>query len=512
MTEMQSIFARYYSDEPFVDRYASNADGAVDVIIPVLYSNELWKKNLISIYREVPVRRLILGDGGCKDDTLVIARQFPRLKICDHAAYKSLGYSIKELIKAVDTEWFLYLHSDVYLPAGWFDIMRAHQQTYDWFGCPMRITALVEYPLIDRVRPYAGSQMGRKAAFAAGLDKIDDDYVYRQEDWVFARIVEDAGFRHGRIEDTFHWHQMMPRLYGDDRRVRKFKGVKIDAEMTGEEEFYTADTQLRGTIKYLHPDSNQVSGARENLSFLRKTAKLDLNEFNKWVARTNPEWLPHLRPRSGARSELQWLLQRPIRKFFPKIWDSWERRRLSRVAPSNKISPRQDEVQLAKTFVMSVIQYMDPYHCQDLVPELNEKIAFLLKLRSWDGNEFARWIAKINPAWSPLLGEDKKCFMTAVPTETVESDPNRVLGVDSTIFLPAVWALAARYMDVPLFRVMYWRLWAYLRPGVVDGQLDGVGRAANLLNRTDWGARPTMAARCRTMAAAFERLASQLEE
>jgi hypothetical protein len=169
-------------------------------------------------------------------------------------------------------------------------------------------------------------------------------------------------------------------------------------------------------------------------------------------------------------------------------------------------------VQLAKTFVMSVIQYMDPYHCQDLVPELNEKIAFLLKLRSWDGNEFARWIAKINPAWSPLLGEDKKCFMTAVPTETVESDPNRVLGVDSTIFLPAVWALAARYMDVPLFRVMYWRLWAYLRPGVVDGQLDGVGRAANLLNRTDWGARPTMAARCRTMAAAFERLASQLEE
>jgi hypothetical protein len=81
--------------------------------------------------------------------------------------------------------------------------------------------------------------------------------------------VEDAGFRHGRIEDTFHWHQMMPRLYGDDRRVRKFKGVKIDAEMTGEEEFYTADTQLRGTIKYLHPDSNQVSGAREYLSFLR---------------------------------------------------------------------------------------------------------------------------------------------------------------------------------------------------------------------------------------------------
>jgi hypothetical protein len=293
MGEPQSIFERYYSHEPFADRYATNSDGAVDIIIPVLHSNELWRSNLISIYREVPVHRLRLGDAGCKDDTLAIAREFPRVEIYDHSSFKSLGYSVRELIKSVETEWFCYFHSDVYLPEGWFDTMRAHQAEYDWFGCPMRITALVEFPLVDKVRPYAGTQMGRKAAFVGGLDRIDDDYVYRQEDWVFAGIVEDGGFRHGRIEDTFHWHQVMQRVYGDDRRARKFKQVRFDVELTQEEEDYAAETQLRGTIKYLKPNAYHVNSVEINFKSMREQGKIDA-EFHQWVSRTNPEWLAYL--------------------------------------------------------------------------------------------------------------------------------------------------------------------------------------------------------------------------
>jgi hypothetical protein len=293
MSEPQSIFSRYYAQEPFVDRYLKSSDGAVDIVIPVIHSNELWRSNLISIYREVPVHRLRLGDGGCKDETLTIARQFPRVEIYDHSSFTSLGYSVKELIKAVETDWFCYFHSDVYLPEGWFDTMRAHQAEYDWFGCPMRITALVESPLVDKERPYAGTQMGRKAAFAGGLDRIDDDYVYRQEDWVFAGIVEDDGFRHGKIEDTFHWHQVMPRVYGDTRRTRKFKEVRLDVEMTHEEELYTAETQLRGTIKYLKPTAYHANGANINFKYLQDLGKIDA-EFYDWVGRTSPEWLSFL--------------------------------------------------------------------------------------------------------------------------------------------------------------------------------------------------------------------------
>jgi hypothetical protein len=315
MTAHQSIFARYYASETFVDRYATSPDGAVDVIIPVLYTNELWEKNLVSIYREIPVKRLLLGDAGCKDDTLTTARKFPRVEVLDHSSYKTLGLSIKELIKAVETEWFIYLHSDVYLPDGWFDAMRMHQGEYDWFGCPMRITALVEYPLVDRTRPYAGSQMGRKSAFMGGLDRIDDDYVYRQEDFIFARVVEDGNFRHGRIENTFHYHQVMPRLYGKDGRARTFRRIEIDVDIAPEEERYTADTQLRGTVKYLRPEPVHVRGVEFNIRTMARLGNFDLEQFREWVAKTSPQWLPYIPRTIQSGSTIKALLDRVIARL-----------------------------------------------------------------------------------------------------------------------------------------------------------------------------------------------------
>ena len=59
MTE--SIFQRYYRPVPLVDRFARDPSDAVDVIIPIIHTNELWDTNLRSIYREVPVKRLLLG-------------------------------------------------------------------------------------------------------------------------------------------------------------------------------------------------------------------------------------------------------------------------------------------------------------------------------------------------------------------------------------------------------------------------------------------------------------------
>ena len=139
-----SIFQEYYEDKPFVDRYLSESDHAMDVIIPIIHANELWKSNLMSFYREIPIHKLLIGDGGCIDDSMSIAKGFPRVQIFDHSSFKSLGYSIRKLIEAVETEWFAYIHADAYLPAGWFDAMQKHQQDYDWFGCPMQHTVMIE--------------------------------------------------------------------------------------------------------------------------------------------------------------------------------------------------------------------------------------------------------------------------------------------------------------------------------------------------------------------------------
>jgi hypothetical protein len=293
MTE--SIFQRYYRTETLVDRFARDPAGAIDVIIPVIHTTELWHNNLISIYRDVPVNRLLISDGGCKDDSIEIASRFPRVTVLDHRAYKSLGYCLRKLIEVVETEWFIYVHSDVYLPEGWFDTMRAHQPKYDWFGCPQRITVQVEYQnvdkLFDHVRPYAGSQMGRKAAFVEGIQKIDDDFVYRQEDYVMASMVAEE--RHGRIEDTFHYHQMMRK---ESPWARTLKRVAVQVEWSREEEIRASTMQVKGIIKYLEPSRVLTMEAEVHIKRLLELDAITLPELMDWIGKTNPAWVPYIKP------------------------------------------------------------------------------------------------------------------------------------------------------------------------------------------------------------------------
>jgi glycosyltransferase involved in cell wall biosynthesis len=291
----ESIFQRYYRPEKLDDRFARDPSGAIDVVIPVIHTNELWEANLSSIYRDVPVNRIVISDGGCKDDSIAIAKRFPRVTVLDHRDTKSLGYCLRKLIEAVETEWFIYVHSDVYLPEGWFDTMRAHQPRYDWFGCPQRITVQVEYPNVDKmfddVRPYAGSQMGKKSAFVEGIKKIDDDFVYRQEDYVLASCVPED--RHGRVEDTFHYHQVMHKV---SPWARKLKRVSVQVEWSRDEEIRASTMQVKGIVKYLTPSRALVSEAELHIQRLLALDAITWPEFLAWMEATNPVWVQHIRP------------------------------------------------------------------------------------------------------------------------------------------------------------------------------------------------------------------------
>lgn len=290
-----SIFRRFYSDEPFVDRYEQEPESAVDVIIPVMHTNELWYKNLISIYREIPVNRLLLGDAGCIDQTIPIAREFPRVEIFDHRNYVSLGYSIRKLIEEVETEWFVYLHSDVYLPEGWFDNMKNYQSIYDWFECPQHITALIDFPHsalnYPDWRAYSGSQMGRTKAFQQVLPKIDDDYLYRNEDIIYAKLIEKHGFRYGKVDDTFYYHQVMPKKSVWKRKIRC---LDFQVERSKPEEIREYNMQARGIIKYLDPQPELIPTVLDCVNRLVIMGETTWPDFEQWVKETNPDWVPHL--------------------------------------------------------------------------------------------------------------------------------------------------------------------------------------------------------------------------
>jgi hypothetical protein len=315
--EPDSIFREYYLEHTFVDRFETDRSAAVDVIIPIIHTNELWKTNLFSFYREIPIHKLLIGDGGCIDDSIDVVKDFPRVEVLDHRAYKSLGYSLRKLIEAVETEWFIYVHSDVYLPPGWFDTMQPHQTEYDWFGCPMKHTVMVQYEIPEEVRPYAGSQMGRKSAFTPRLDTIDDDYVYRQEDFVLADVVEKAGFKHGKIEDTFHYHQTM---YKPTPWVRKVKSVKLDLYVSPEEETRNRTMQARGIIKYLQPTNpamiSEATMSIERLFELGELTPANWPDFKNWVAETNPAWLRYLPQQQPWKQRLRTMARNLFNLFF----------------------------------------------------------------------------------------------------------------------------------------------------------------------------------------------------
>ncbi|MFW9938376.1 MAG: glycosyltransferase family 2 protein, partial [Candidatus Thorarchaeota archaeon] len=198
--EPTSFFEKYLPEENFFDRLEKTKEEAIDVIIPIFNTNPLFEKNLKSFYREIPINRLIIGDAGSTDDSINILSKFPRVKIINQASCKTLGYCIAELISEVKTEWFIYLHADVYLPNNWYDIMKRYKNTYEWFESDRRIITLLDFNLnIEKSkRAYSGSQMGRKDAFNNIITKIDDDYLYRNEDIIFQNMIESEGFQYGR--------------------------------------------------------------------------------------------------------------------------------------------------------------------------------------------------------------------------------------------------------------------------------------------------------------------------
>lgn len=293
MLKEESIFHRYYSEEKFIDRKITSDEEAVDVIIPITNTNELFEKNLISAFREIPINRLLIGNGGSTDDSLDILKKFPRVEIIDQTKRKTLGYCIAELISLVETDWFIYLHSDVYLPKNWYDKMKENKGNYDWFESDSRHTTLIKYDAGIKYakRSYSGGQMGRKEAFKEIILKIDDDYLYRNEDIVIKDLIEQKGFKWGRVLETQYFHQFMEKKTGEEL---KFRIVDIRVFEEKQREIDVLRGQIKGIIKYCSPKPYLIRELNDPILILKRYNALNTDEFIKWVKKTNNIWLDYL--------------------------------------------------------------------------------------------------------------------------------------------------------------------------------------------------------------------------
>ena len=315
-----SIFRLYYKEDKFIDRKNSSVDEEIDVIIPIINTNELFEKNLNSIYREIPVNRLIIGDGGSTDDSLDILKKFPRVEIIDQTKNKTLGYCIAELISLVETDWFIYLHSDVYLPENWYDEMKKKKDRFDWYESDRRITTLIDYKPGNKYikRAYSGGQMGKKEAFKEITPKIKDDYLYRNEDIIFKELIKQEGFKYGRVLETYYYHQVMNKK---GQNEPEFKKVDVKWVNDRQWEIDTYVKQVKGIIKYTRPKPYLIPEINIPLKILIGYDALNKDKFIKWVKKTNIIWLKYLdlKEKEPPSNIIQKIYYRLREKLYPLI-------------------------------------------------------------------------------------------------------------------------------------------------------------------------------------------------
>lgn len=73
-----------------------------------------------SIYKNVPLNRLIVVDGGSTDGTIEYLKKFPNVVIIDDS--KGCRATARQIgIDMVETDWFLFVDSDVILSRNWFN-------------------------------------------------------------------------------------------------------------------------------------------------------------------------------------------------------------------------------------------------------------------------------------------------------------------------------------------------------------------------------------------------------
>jgi FkbM family methyltransferase len=247
---------------------------SIDVVIPVQNPPSVFAQCLESIYREIPINRLIVGLGRNPPWVNQILANHDNVVVVEQGSTKTLGSLLQQLFMTVGTEWFAYLHSDVFLPQNWFKRMKIHQDEFDFFECrrigtplsPDVTTAQSEFDnQFSSYRAYSGSQVARRDALQS-IRRIEDDYVNRTEDIVFQQLVEEKGFRYGKVSSTYHIHHIAQRKPTSDE----------------------VQDSLCALTKYLSSTNEyNLMAAREMIRALRATGSWNEEGWLDWLKRNS---------------------------------------------------------------------------------------------------------------------------------------------------------------------------------------------------------------------------------
>jgi len=266
-----------------------------DVVIPLKSTNKLVVDNIIRVSDFHEVRKILIGDAGVESKVLTELSKIPKVKILQQRGFFSQGACIIDLVKNVETEYFVYLHADVVLPVDWFNVMREKLgnsmfaesgRKFDYSINHQASEMNRQYPLS---RPNSGSQMGKTDFFLSVTKGVDDDFLFRNEDLVFADLVDQFGGNYKIINDTYHYHQI--------GYTRKNENISNNVELSfstlpTKDDIWLFECQAEGIIKYTKPRPNLLHHLMLALSVLEKYGKK--KDFTRKVLKKEEYKLWHL--------------------------------------------------------------------------------------------------------------------------------------------------------------------------------------------------------------------------
>lgn len=303
------------SELSFVDRAEKYNEELLDVIIPLYHVNRFFQNNLKSYFKEIPINRLIIGNAGADDGVLDVLKEFPRVEVLDHRHYKSLGFSLRDLVEKTQTRKFIYLHADVYLPDNWFDVIKTESSDFDWFECDQTIAVECEYLFksSDSMRAYSGSQIGCSEIMKKVVSEIDDDFLYRNEDIIIQNLLLKCGGKYGKTPKTTHIHQLTNKGGVHSRRITN---VQVDFEVSSAEKERSNHTYSYGIIKYLKPEDcspDVIESVNLAIAGLIDESNITADQIRDFIMKYNDAWIPFL---TALTSDLQkWKQKSLLRKF-----------------------------------------------------------------------------------------------------------------------------------------------------------------------------------------------------
>ncbi len=243
-----------------------------EIICPCFWiDQDHFEDNLKSWIQEIKPTKILLGVN--KQNILSyleeIQKKYPVIELIDQLHLSTLGGCLADLIKKVQTEWYVYVHTDVRITPYAFLIMQQYQKEdvgiieshrEHWDGKVRYIRgedlpAHIASDYYFRDRSFSGLQLIQLKAIRDLVERLEDDFLYRNEDMIFHAECVKNGYRYCKTW-AMHIHQTNNKKWSiDDQTTHRmqYKGFIKYTELSDLTEYACLSAIKYIKTKYKEP-------------------------------------------------------------------------------------------------------------------------------------------------------------------------------------------------------------------------------------------------------------------